>query len=93
MDSYPNISHMLRTVFNAEDGLSEDVAIRLYQSSSVNSKNHEELKRELQAAFTNPNVSWKKILLNDDYEVFDAQNEEEAREYAKRILWNPIFGA
>jgi hypothetical protein len=91
MEEFPNIKHMLKVTFNVEDGLSEDVAIRLYQRAAKSSANFEALKQELQMAFSRTDVSWKEILLNTEYEVFDAENEDEAREYALKILWKPIF--
>jgi hypothetical protein len=92
MNEYPIITQMLRTVFNSEDGLSYDVAIRLYKRATENSGQTAALTVELKKAFDDLSLSWKKVLLNDDYEVFDAQSEAEAREYARRILWIPILG-
>ncbi len=31
------------------------------------------------------------MLYNSDYEVYDAEDEEDARAYAFKILWQPIF--
>ena len=91
MSDFPQISRVLKTYFNVEDGLSEDVAIRMYQRASNSTANRDALKEELARAFGDTHVSWKNILLNDDYEVLDAQSEDEARAYAHRILWKPIF--
>jgi hypothetical protein len=91
MRNFPNITHMLKTVFNAEDGLSEDAAIRIYQRTATSSGNLEALKRELGLAFSDYGLSWKEMLHNDDYEVFDAETENEAREHARKILWVPIY--
>jgi len=91
MKEFQNIAAMLKTSFNAEDGLSEDVAIRLYRKAALSSGKLEALKQELEIAFSSNEVSWKFFLFNDDYEVFDAETEEEAREYARRILWKPLF--
>jgi len=44
------------------------------------------------SAFDDETLSWKDMLLNEAYEVFDAQSEDEAKEHARRILWEPIFG-
>lgn len=52
MDKYPIITHMLQTLFNVEDGLSEDVAIRIYQRAAFTSENLEGLKLELLSAFS-----------------------------------------
>nr|WP_315381306.1 hypothetical protein [uncultured Sphingomonas sp.] len=92
MGNYPNITHALRTIFNAEDGLSEDVSKRLYQRSAQLGQNTEDLKSELRSAFSDSNsISWKIMLYNSDYEVYDAEDEEDARAYAFKILWQPIF--
>ncbi|WP_380602278.1 hypothetical protein [Steroidobacter flavus] len=90
MSRFPTIRHMLRTAFNVEDGLSEDVAIRFYQRSATRG-DLEKLKQELQLAFAAPDFSWREMLSNQEYEVFDVDSEDEAREYARRILWKPIF--
>ncbi|WP_200960991.1 hypothetical protein [Noviherbaspirillum sp. Root189] len=90
MKNYPNITHMLKTVFNAEDGLSIDTAIRIYQRTAVSSGNLDALKCELKLAFSDQDLSWKEMLRNDDYEVFDAETENDAREHAKKILWAPL---
>ncbi len=92
LETYPNIIHYLKTLFNSEDGLSEDSSIRIYLRTVKSSGKFEEIKNELKSAFSDERISWKKILLNDLYEVFDAESEEDARAYAKRILWDPIFG-
>jgi len=82
---------MLRTIFNAKDGLSEEVSIRLYQRAVAQSGTRDKLKAELKAAFSNPETSWRHLLCNDDYEVLDFETEAEAREHALRILWEPII--
>jgi len=92
IENYPNIAHILRTIFNSEDGLSEDSSIRIYLRTINSSGKFEEVKSELISAFSNKNLCWKNALLNDLYEVFDAESEEDARDYARRILWNPVFG-
>jgi hypothetical protein len=61
--------------------------VQAVESSSALQHFHEELR----SAFEDPALSWKDMLLNAEYEVFDAQTEDEAREYARRILWAPLF--
>ncbi len=92
MKEFPTITHMLRTAYNVEDGLSDEVSVRLYQRAAASPDTFEKLKNELQSAFSRQDISWRNILLNEDYEVFDAGTEQEAREYAYQILWTPIFG-
>lgn len=90
MNRFPTLTYMLKTVFTVEAGLSEGAAIRMYVRSAKNSNEVELLKSELQAAFSDPAVSWREMLLNDEYEVYDASSEEEAIAFAKRVLWEPL---
>ncbi|NVJ62212.1 MAG: hypothetical protein HWE27_17630 [Gammaproteobacteria bacterium] len=87
---YENIVHMLKTVFVADFSFPEDMAINLYTESLTNSNKFDEMKEELREAFSDETLSWQKMLFNDEYEVIDFDTEEEARAYAKRVLWDPI---
>ncbi|MCB1892780.1 MAG: hypothetical protein KDF48_11205 [Rhodocyclaceae bacterium] len=89
MKRFPAIESVLKTIFNAEDGLSEDVAIRLYQRTAKSS--YSNLKAELEEAFASDAVCWRDMLLTEEYEVFDADSEQEAKAYARKILWDPLF--
>lgn len=90
MNTFENVVHMLKTVFNVDSGLSEDAAIRIYRRTAQSSGKLERLKEELDQGLNDPGVSWKTLLLNDDYEVFDAETEDDARAYASRVLWEPL---
>lgn len=92
MNSFENVVHMLRTVFNVDSGLSEDAAIKIYRRTAQSSGKLERLREELRHGFGDPAVSWRSLLSNEDYEVFDAETEDEARSYALRILWEPLKG-
>jgi len=89
---YPIISRMLRTIFNSEDGLSEDVATRMYVRAVASEGSEDALKSELRMAFSDANLSWLELLSNDEFEVYCAEDEQDARQHAERILWLPIFG-
>ncbi|MGR4037948.1 MULTISPECIES: hypothetical protein [unclassified Pseudomonas] len=89
---YVNLSYFLKTVFSADFGFSEAMAIDLYKEAVDNAGKRGELKKELLEAFEDESVSWKEMLLNDEYEVMDLDSEDEARAYAKRVLWDPILG-
>ena len=92
MIEFPTIVHMLRTVYNAEDGLSDDVSLRLYQRAAAAGDNRAKLRSELQVALARDDVSWRQLLCNDDYEVLLFEDEGAARAHARRILWDPLFG-
>lgn len=88
---YENIVHMLKTVFAADFSFPEDMAISLYTESLRKSNKLDEMKDELEEAFSDETLSWKEMLLNDEYEVMDCDTEEEATAYARRVLWDPII--
>lgn len=90
MKDYPNIRRVLATAFNCEDGLSLDVAKRLYARSVASSPAGAGLVRELERAFEDTSVSWRQMLCNESYEVIDASSEEEARAFAIEALWEPL---
>ncbi|VAW59639.1 hypothetical protein MNBD_GAMMA11-2267 [hydrothermal vent metagenome] len=87
---YGNIRHMLRTVFVSDFSLPEEMAINIYVDSLSSSGKLEEMKKELLEAFKDKTISWRDILVNDEYEVLDFETEEEAEGYIKRVLWEPI---
>lgn len=87
---YPEIVKALRTCFNVENGLSIDVATRLYVRMAQTDGRVEILKKELRQAFSDSELSWRRLLCNEEYEVYDALSEDEAIEYAKKILLYPI---
>jgi hypothetical protein len=93
MTDYPNIRRVLATVFNCEDGLSLDVAKRLYARSVAASPAGTDLRRELAQAIEDLSVSWRQMLCNESYEVLDADSEEEARAFAIELLWEPLQAA
>lgn len=83
---------MRKTIFNVDSGLSEDAAINVYRRSAQSSGKLEALREELDFALSDPSVSWKALLANSDYEVFDAETEQQAKAYAIRILLEPLYG-
>jgi len=77
-------------MFNAEDGQSPDVSMRLYARSVAESPVRAELMAELELAFSDPSTSWRHMLCNEEYEVYDFDFEAEARAYAVKILLLPL---
>lgn len=91
--NYPVIEQVLGAVFDVDYGFSERVAAGLYLRAVVNRADTEGTKRELRSAFADPTFSWKNMLANDEREVCDIDSEEEAREYALKMLWTPLVQA
>ena len=64
MELYPRIASVLRTVFNAEDGLSLEASQKLYARTVADSVALAGFREELAQAFADPAVSWKQMLCN-----------------------------
>ena len=88
---YPNIEHMLKTVFVSDFSLPEEMAISIYLSSAETSGIKQDLKSELVELYNDDSISWKKLLCNDEYEVLECDTELEAKEFITRVLKDPIM--
>ncbi|WP_439867948.1 hypothetical protein [Pseudomonas syringae] len=87
---YNNIRHTLKTVFCSDFNMTEDVAIDIYVNSLNSSGKTDKMRYELAECLRDQNVSWRDMLVNDEYEVLDFETEQEAKDYIKRILWQPL---
>lgn len=65
----------------------EDVALN---SSLANGDFRKKIREELEAAFADKDFSWTNFLDNENYCVFPADSEKEAKDYIKERLWNRI---
>lgn len=50
-----------------------------------------EFKIEVLAAFSDDQLSWSEMLLNDEYEVAELMPEVDARNYAMSLLWDSAY--
>ena len=88
MSEYPIIRDILAFYFSVETGLSEESAKEGYlQAVRFNPK----IMGEVEAIFNDDSVDWIHLLENDRYCAFPADSPQEAREYAKEILLNPLL--
>ena len=91
MNNYPLIRDFLQTFFEVMHGLPEDFRIEEYANSASDSGKLDELKEELRLAFDDSELSWREMLFNKEYEAGIFASEEEARQHARRILWDPVM--
>jgi len=83
MKDYPALRNILRSLFSVQTGLDDESAQQAFaRARGVDVK----LRSELATAFDDPDLSWKEMLCNEEYEVFEADSEVEARNYAAEIL-------
>jgi len=90
MEDYGLIKTILAGIYSVSTGYDEGDAIQaLDHDIHHNQEFSDRFKRELKLAFYDPSVSWKDWFL--EYEVYPFEDEDHAREYAVKILWNVAF--
>jgi hypothetical protein len=92
MNDFPKLRQFLR-IFAIDIGLSRDAAIRVLLDSVSDPECRIAFQEELRRAFLSSDIRWTELLFNDEYEVEEMDTEHEARDWAKRHLWNPVFGS
>lgn len=90
IDKYPLMSEMLSTLYSTDTGLERDAAKAMLQRT-LNDVFRSRIEPELQSAFVDETPSWRELLWNDEYEVYAAASEEEARLVVKELLWDVVF--
>jgi hypothetical protein len=91
MLTYPKIRHVLSCVFATDVGLSDDAQREMLKRSLANDDWAEQFRSELLSAFSDVQTSWRDLLFNDKYEVFETDSEEVAKQFAADRLWNTVF--
>jgi hypothetical protein len=83
MNSYPQIRKIFLGIYSVGTGLSDVSAKRIFLAElSSNAL----LRSEIEAAFKDNSLVWRELLFNLEYEVYEADTEEEARSYAMELL-------
>ena len=93
MSEWPTIRKILGICFSSDVGLSRDAALGVFKRCLAVAETRDALEAELVAAFSASTPVWTELLYNRDYEVMEANSEQEAREWAKEYLWKTTFGA
>ena len=89
MTDYPRIIHTLQ--FFAFSGLSEQGNRELLERQLLVADWRVQIESELRQVFCDKSFQWAPCLYNSEYEVFESESEEEARDYAAEVLWNVVF--
>jgi len=88
---YEYINHILANYLSATIGHSEDEAISILRKDLENSPELAKgVTRDIGNALGDKDYSWKEVLA--EYDVISAENEEDARAYAKHILGSNLLG-
>ncbi|MGV3605128.1 MAG: hypothetical protein ACO1RA_01890 [Planctomycetaceae bacterium] len=89
---YPTIRYVLGLFFTTDFGFSLQQSKKfLADELASNKKLANEFKIEVLAAFSDGQLSWSEMLLNDEYEVAELMPEVDARNYAMSLLWDSAY--
>ncbi len=89
---YEYIDYVLSNYFGTIAEYSEEEAISILRGDITNNTELAKgLRTELQTALNDRSYSWKEALIEHD--VLFIEDEEEARAYAKKILWDTLFAS
>lgn len=91
MSDYESLENLLVSMMSVEVGLSEEREEAALAVSLADPVYRHILKIELERAFQDTNLSWIKLLDNENYCVFPADSEKEARDFIKKKLWDRIL--
>lgn len=92
MIQYPKTQRVLENVFSSDYSFSADESkYFLMQILSGNPQFALDFKNELIKAFSDRQLSWSDMMLNEKCEVAEFDSEHEARQHAICILWDCVF--
>ena len=91
MKNYPTLRNLLISVFSVDVGLEENEEIAALERMLSDPAQRTEIEGELRQLFQDTSTSWSELLENDEYVVYPADDEEDAKEYVVESLWNRVF--
>jgi len=83
----------LLALFTPEVGLSSEEIVESLQRTRVNPDRREldGLRQELSALYRDARTDWIQLLQNEEDEIYAPANQEEAREFITKRIWNILF--
>ncbi|MDP2571621.1 hypothetical protein Q8W40_05475 [Vibrio penaeicida] len=91
MENSPSIRNLFTFIFSVDVGLETSDEIVLFERVLSEPIQRAEIEEELMKLFRDPSISWSMLLENDDYVVYPANDEEDARDYVVETLLNRVF--
>jgi len=88
-DKYPLIGSVLGGIYSANVGYSDEEAKNELKKDLKHPPFKEKFMNELRQAFTDSSLSWANMF--DEFEVMHIESEEEAKDIAKKYLWDITF--
>ncbi|ADZ92708.1 hypothetical protein [Marinomonas mediterranea] len=91
MKNYPSLRNLLISIFSVDVGLEESDEIAALDSVLNDPVQRADIEDELRQLFQDSSISWSDLLENDEYVVYPADDEVDAKEYVVESLWNRVF--
>ncbi|MEX0732143.1 MAG: hypothetical protein WED00_15660 [Aquisalimonadaceae bacterium] len=91
MKNYPSIRNLLTSIFSVDVGLEEKDEMAALERVLSDPAQRAEIEEELRQLFQDDSISWSELLENDEYVVYPADDEEDAKDYVIESLWNRVF--
>ena len=87
---YPEVEYVIANYLSADVEYTEDEVVKyIRENLSDNPETATRYRLELCAALSDPNYSWKDAFSR--FNAMPADTEEEARSYARRMLWERVL--
>ena len=90
MEGFPTLRRKLEFLFSVQVGLSEERR-KILLVESLTKIEGNAIRTELIEAFSSKDTPWIDLIYNSEYEVFEPDSEEEAKEFIYENLWTPAF--
>jgi len=87
------LRNLLHTVFSNDVGLDQvgiDSALRAIQTNP-DRRELNGLRAELKTLLEDQNADWIELLDNDEFEVYSANSNEDARQFVITNIWHVMF--
>ena len=89
MKDYTLLQSVFGGIYASDLGRSEEEATELFKEALNNEAYKAEISELIELAFSDPKFSWVEAF--QEFEVFPTDDESEAKDYAKEILWDVVF--
>ncbi|TFF14541.1 hypothetical protein EXW72_03925 [Pseudomonas sp. BCA14] len=89
--SYSFVVNILESVFSVDVGFDDLEAQAALKRILNDPAQRVIIERELLCLYNDESISWVKLLDNEDYVVYPADDDDDAKSYMTSIFWNQVF--
>ncbi|NOZ54346.1 MAG: hypothetical protein GXP08_14650 [Gammaproteobacteria bacterium] len=91
MKNYPSLKNLFISIYSVDVGLEESEEKAALDRVLSDHAQRKEIEGELKQLFKDEAISWVELLENDEYVVYPADDEDDAKGYVIDSLWSRIF--